>query len=193
MSARRLHRNPTSPSMTCTRCSMGSPREPMSCTTRFRPRNACLLHASPIKPRSRPTSGLRPIRASRLVRAPKLQIRGLFTSTCLRNQSALTLTPASGLRNRPFYHTNWPSSLASSQGPNPPNPRPLHLLLLPLEPPSISQAPVTSAAYAVVFSDPITACIAIYERPTSTKGLATVKRSLETLARSGAMPCFGDP
>ena len=81
-------RKPISPSTTRSACPTGSPRERTLYALRTRSRNACLLHASPIKPRSWTTSN-QPVRSSRLLRVSKLELRDVFNSTRLWKPSVL--------------------------------------------------------------------------------------------------------
>ena len=166
-------------SKTCSRCLLRSARNQANYT----PGRPNPPQRSPASPRSRPTSGLQPIRASQLVRARKLQIRGVFNSIRLRNLTAPNphLLPRACLRNRPFYrtkhrpsptylaqryrascHTNCPLSLAA------------YIVHLPSELLSASPPHVTAAASAAVLSDRTMACIGTYEQSISTKRFAGI-------------------
>ena len=59
----------------------------------------------------RSTSNLQSIRASRLVKIRKVQIREVFNSIRSRNRIASNSLSVSDLRNRSFYHTKHRSSL----------------------------------------------------------------------------------
>ena len=58
-----------------------------------------------IKSTLRSISDLRSIRANRLVKIRKFQIRKVFSNICLRNRIASNSSSTNDLRNRSFYHT----------------------------------------------------------------------------------------
>ena len=163
--------------MICSRCLLRSARNQIYYTSE----RSNSSQRSFVSSRSRFTSGPRPIRANRLVRARKRQIREVFIS--VRSRKRFALPPASDLRNRPFYHTNHRSSPAYSsqryrvfrhtkcQVSLVANSTFARLFHLPSMPSSLRVKPAASAA---ILSDRTMACIATYEQSISTKRLAGI-------------------
>ena len=86
----------------------GKPKRTELQHTKHTPRTIRILEISPplSRPALRSTSDLQPIKTTQLLRTPKLQIRRVFHS--IRPWNGTASNPyllASGLRNRPVYHT----------------------------------------------------------------------------------------